>query len=428
MRLVLTLACCVGIAAAQDAKDFVEAARTALEHGHADFIAEALAAGYGETLAEDPTLACELAAAAARHARKYAAGRADIWRRLADGAVGVGVLVTEKHEGNADALACRGEALFCRARVAQALGEKPRAEDWRDAVEFLVKAHAADASDGKHLASAIRVAVEGARLPGADPALAGREEELCALAEKQGTRGPELRALLHARAMARIGELLKTDRKEAKRLIQGRFETLEPLLKGKDPPMAEATAYNDLVTLVRGEKGLGLKTKYVTQTVASGRNLLEFDLPISTRWAWRTGDLGALSQYDTEGALLRTIDFDTYRWDVAYSLDGVEFGGDNLQGLARLGEQDAESVFVQVKDRKAVQRRRFNGRIPQCQTFEMSGRDEEGSFRRFRCYYFKGKEARLTTFRITILETDAGAANDPEFEAVLDSIREIKGR
>lgn len=425
MRRMLALACCIGFATAQDEKKIAEALCTAIESGHVGHVLEGLDKGYSSVLSENTEGSHDICAMAARQARRYAAGDADAWKRLADALVALGTLLTDRKENDATALAGRGEALLCRARVADALKDPLRAEDWRDAVEYFVKAHEADPGDGDRIARALRVAEEGGSIAGADPALAMRGTELFGIAEKTGTKGPELRGYLYDREQRHVVKMLASDRTAGKKLLEERLAALAASAGGRaNPPMIEATAYNNLVTLAKAEKKLGVNAKYLTQTVKLGSNVLEIEVPISSKWKWTSGDLGTLYQYDSDGGLLRTVSFDTYRWDTAYTLDGMEIGGDNLKGLARLGEYDVLTVVVVPKSKKPVTRRRLNGHIPQCQVFEVGGLDEDGTYLKFTCFYFKAKEAKLTTFKVSVLDIAEVPKFDPEAEFVLDSIRE----
>ncbi len=424
MRTMLALFCCIAFAAAQDEKKIAEALCASIESGHVGNVLEGLEKGMATMLSADLEGSHSICAMAARQARRYAAGDADAWKRLAEALVALGVLLTDRAANDATALSGKGEALLCRARVADAVKDPLRAEDWRDALECFVKAHEAEPGGGERIVRALRVAEEGGSLPGADPALASRGTELFAIADKSGTKGPELRAYLSDREQRHIATTLATDRTTGKKLLEERLAALAVSLGSANPPMLEATAYNNLVTLAKAEKKLGINAKYVARTVKLGSNALEIDVPVSSKWKWTSGDLGTLYQYDNDGGLLRTIDFDTYRWDIAYTLDGMEIGGDNLKGLARLGEYNVLTVIVIPKSKKPVTRRRLNGHIPQCQAFEIGGLDEDGTYLKFTKYYFKAKETKLTTFKVTVLDIAEVPKFDPEAEFVLDSIRE----
>ena len=179
----------------------------------------------------------------------------------------------------------------------------------------------------------------------------------------------------------------------------------------------DMTCYNDTVTFAREHKKIGVRAKYLSEEARIG--LVKLDIPRSFRWK-KSGR--KLNQYDDEGELIRSFHFTEYKWTSNYYLGDKTYGGDNIKGLARIGEADVLTVVLDVKDRKKLRRARLNRAFPSAQMFMIAGFDNKGDYVCFRSYYFKAKKTRLRSVCVDIVEWEPHDGLDPEAEFVIDSM------
>ncbi|MHC4547454.1 MAG: hypothetical protein ACYTEZ_01645 [Planctomycetota bacterium] len=425
MRFAAVFLTCAGLVAAQSARQAASLSVASLKAGRPDRLLPVFES-LVPYLLNEPDQARKVCESAAAHVRKSARKRAEAWAALTEQLVGLGRRGVDLGAEDANALVAYAEALLCRARLAAALGGTPRGEDWTKAADLCVEAHGIEAEEGRPLERAVRILREAAGAGVQDAAaLKARADDLCVRGAKQHPRRAYFREALHRARLAHIGATLEGDRKLGKRLLKEYLESFatQPAA-GPAPDRTTWTAYNDAVALARADKKLGLKAAFKTETIAAG--YVQIDVPVSRRFKWdrSKGDLGGLSQYDEDGSLVRSVYFYSYKWTTNYYIDQKKFGGDNLKGLARLGEKDILSVIRDVKSRTELARRRLNRHIPHSQYFAIAGYDEDGDFLRWRRYYFKARETRLRTISVSVLDWGDFKRLDPMAEAVVDSIRE----
>jgi hypothetical protein len=426
MRSLTVLFLCVGVANAQSEEDALGLVTSLLRSGSVQQIRPMLDGGFIEYLKGEPEAARRVCEAAAVGVLKTGRGNSDIWVDVAESFVELGEALAQAQEENADAVTAYAEALLCRARLKCATtGYDQECADWSKAADLYVKLDRLRPEEGKALARAVKILREGAAVAGAPCAkLNDRAAEICIKGAKSYPKNQYFRSVAHRAIFDSIERALPKDRKGAREQLERYLHELEAeiILAGKDS--FALTAYNDAVSLARSQKRLGLKPKYRMRTVALSGRVLEVSFPLGTRWKWKPGRLGTLYQNDEEGKRIRSIRFTSYSWRKNYYIDMKQFGGDNIKGLARLGEYDVEQVLVKVTKRKALRRRRLNRYISTSQALTIGGIDEDGDFLCWHLYYFKGKKTKQSTFKISILERGDFKSLDPATEAVIASIRE----
>jgi hypothetical protein len=322
--------------------------------------------------------------------------------------------------GTEDARIALAETLLLRARVASAEG-KGDAALYGEPAEIYLGLHGQAPGGGEHLERAVRILLEGRTAPGEKAAeLDRRAGELLAQGSATFKSNAYFREASHRARLDEIRRLAGANPAAANKMLAAYYAEQQsaPLQPGDSPAAADGR-HNDLVTLAKAEKKLSLKAKYRSQAVRLGPHIVA-DVPVSPRWVDKGG---TLYQYDQDGALVRTVGVSSYKWDTNYILDGTSFGGDNIKGLARIGEKDVLSVILKVMHRVPARRGRLSRSIPSAQMFEIGGIEEGGGYLCYRWYYFKAKKAGMLSLKVSVL--DVGEYDlDPEAEFVLASIRE----
>ncbi len=417
MRWIAGLLVCAAVVGAQDLEEFAEQFGKAVEAGQLRTILDYMPEEAADRLGDEPAALHALAAAGSKWARKHAKGDAATWERF------VGMLTTacdaipEENADLADVRAARGETLLCRARVDTALGKPFRKEDWTGAAGQFLALHEEAPGGGEHLERAVRILQEAGQVGGDDAEdLRQRAGKLCLEGAEKFGQNRYFAQARHRAQLDQIAELARKSPGRAKKAMKAYMDSLE---EAGGSTEERNTLYNDAVTFARSHKKIALKPDYRAERVRVG--LVELDLPLSTRWK-KTGS--TIYQYDLAGELKRTISLDTYKWTTNYYLGRQEFGGDNIKGLARIGETDVLSVILNVKHRRKVRRGRLSKAIPSAVMFEIGGLDEDGDYLCFRWYYFKAKETGLRSVKVGVLDVGEYDKLDPEADFVIDSIRE----
>ena len=145
------------------------------------------------------------------------------------------------------------------------------------------------------------------------------------------------------------------------------------------------------------------------------------ELPRGSQWRKKGS---RVYQYDNDGKLIRSIKYSTYRWDTNYYLGRQVFGGDNIKGLARIGETDVLSVVQKVEHRRKVRRTKLSRKIRSTVAFEIGGPDEDGDYICYRWYYFQSEKKKLTSIHVSIVDYIVARKLGPEAAFVIGSMRE----
>ena len=419
MRTIAALLLCGALAGAQDEGDFEQFAEQfeeAVEAGQLRAMLDLLPAEAEAQLSDQPDALQRMAFTGAKWARKHAKGDPTTWNKFVAMLDAACQAIPEENADSDEVRAARAETLLCRARVNAALGKPFRKEDWTGAAEHFLALYAADSGDGEHLERATRILQEAGAAGGKDAAdLRERANALCLEgAEKFGNN----RFFTGARHRAQLDQILALAAKSqtrAKKMMKAYLASLEA-----GGSSAEAnTTYNDAVTFARSHKKIALKPKYRAERRRA--SIVELEIPLSTRWK-KKGQ--TVYQYDEEGQIKRTFTFRTYKWTTNYYLGRQQFGGDNIKGLARIGETDVLSVILNVKHRRKLARGRLSRAIPSAQIFEIGGLDEDGDYLCFRWYYFKAKETGMRSVKVGVMDVGKYKKLDPEAAFVLSTIRE----
>lgn len=417
--------------AGPDADELVELLSKALESGVAAGMEGYIDGGEIEAMLRVPRRLCRLCESAAKGARGGELESKNDWGAAMERLQSLAQSVCDTMPDDALALRAHGAAMLARARVKDLLKEEGGSELRQSAAERFLLAQEKNGLDGTSLEWAVEALLEAAAQPGADAkAIRARVRELC---DRGGAKYPKsglFREVGYRTRLDGIAEQLAADRNGGKKALEAYFAELKPLAFGKEPDESAAAAHNDAVTLVRQTKGIGIGVEYAFRTQRSSQELLAFDLPYGKRWQYAKdgGDLGCLRQFDASGRLLRRIDFDEYDWDRLYTYEGFQAGGDNLQGLAKIGEFAAKQLIPNVTSQKPLRKTRFNRYVAQAQCFEVIGLDEDSDPLGLRRFYFKAKGKARKTYRVDVIEYGENPKLDPEADFVLDRIRENDGR
>ena len=391
--------------------------QTAVKGRAIDAANKMMVEGFMRWLSEDSAEARAALTAAADNVRKSSEDSA--WGELVPKLITVATwLMSNADEQDYDALAAHAEALLCRARFNDDPTRDAGADDWIKAADLYVKVDSIEAENGKALARAVLILSEGAGSAGGTPEMSKRATALIERGSRNYPSNGYFRELGHKEKLRKIQALLKDDRKAAKKMMQTYLWDLQKPIS--DPGGYSVTFYNDAVTIAKQYK-LGLKVKYLSEQKGFGSNLLVFQVPKGKRWKWSGS---RLIQYGPDGKLVRSFIFYKYKWTTNYYVGNKIFGGDNIKGLARLGEKNVLEVIQKVQTRKNLRRKRLNRYCPHSQALTIGGIDEDGDYLCYHLYYFKAKKTKLLTFELWILEEGKYKKLDAEAKFVLDSIRE----
>jgi len=402
----------------------VKAIVTSVKAGMPGKVAAQLNEGAVRALASEPEMAYRACLAAARYARKTAKKDADGWRQLIGVLVRVGRRAESEDGENKDAIVALAEALVAKGRIADELGDTADPTTWSEAADLFERAFKIEPAGGKWLERAVTILREGAGTGQA--ALNERADTLDIKAKEAKATTPAGKAAVE---LADIQRLLLSDKKAAKERLEAHLSWLKLKVDPLKPDKVMATAYNDAVTLALREKSkLRVKAIYMARTYRTRHDWLEFELPLGSRWEFeRTGgEFGSIVQVGEEAERVLVILLFYYDHDTEYTDGPRGFGGDNVKGLAALGQKFSEEDLVQVKFRKKLRKGKLNRWITKAQYFELGGTDADGDFLRTRSYYWKPKHVKGKTFWLYMIIFGDDAKFSPEAEFVIKSIRAPK--
>jgi len=374
-----------------------------------------------DALAADPGGASSVCLIAAMYVHRAPAARDD-WEHLVERIVALGHKTMELAPADAFAVEACAEADVCRLRLAAALKQETTAEGWMAAAELCLKSHELFPGEGREMERAAEILREGARAEGVDgTALLERAKKVCEEGSKRYPGSIFFQRMALDQRLAEIEAQVSTDRRAADQALCDYLDELRGKIDQNDKELVIATAYTDAVTVARSSRAFKVKADYVTRTLSVAGSTLEAEMPLSSRWKYARGNI---EQTDRNGNPLRTFIFDTYGWDTNYYIGQTSFGGDNLKGLAKLDELNAEEMVVKIEKRRKPARRRLNRRFPSAIYFEVSGYGEDADYLRWVNYYVK-TEKRVSV-QVSYLEFQEAKDLDPEAEFVVDSFREPK--
>lgn len=434
---VLGLLCAGAVAGAGECPEEVAAAadeiRAAVRSDTTPQLVEKIAAkdkstaGYGKLLAPhpgvlEPVAAEALAAATAlvqRDAEKALAFA--IW--LEDVAQDV------RKNAPKDLSACRAlmSAHLARGRIGSALVVPVPASTWTKAVDLMLDCQRRSgkrAGAEEAWVQAFAILEEGTRgEQAAIGTLIDHASGVCSRALKAQPESEKVRRAVVASYAFQVESTFETSRKRAQKALQGYFEAFGPIAGASKARTADRRAWNQKVSLAR-ELKLRVKVGYVGRTGLGGDRLVSYLIPDTGRWAVKKG---VIRQLFPSAELFRFIMFDTYDWDTVYTMPNSRrsVGGDNVKGVAarnlasRLNE--CKQKKLKVKKTKKPKRTKLNKNLPAGIEYSIDFMDDDGLVTRERSFLVKAVKAEKTV-QILIIEAVALTEQDPEFEAILESL------
>jgi hypothetical protein len=212
---------------------------------------------------------------------------------------------------------------------------------------------------------------------------------------------------------------------DAKKAIVAAIDAVKP---DGDVPLGrkgnlQAGGYNALLTLA-GRNKIKVKGDYIMAEKKSTEWLVSY--PRGRGWEFSlSGDtqgVFTLSRETEHGELV--VHMRAYSWNINYTTPDGEAGGDNITGLMRQNQQLVMEGFTEVDKHKKKIGGKLNKRIKKTTGYEIRGADEEDNPYYVRCWAFKGDEHQRS-YLVQVRITGQGPEEEnPEIEAILDSLEE----
>ncbi len=417
MRMLFAVLLLASLSIAQDPQEkMLKALAAAMKAGRIAAVLDSMPEYVWDEMGDHPETLYEIADLCAQAATAAAGGDATTWNRVTERLESSCGDIADEFDDSAMAHAARGATKLCRCRVNAATGVTFDATLWKAAANEFLAAHKKQAGKGEYLEDAARTLAAAGRI-GGDPSLEAQGLELCATGAKSFPRNEYFVARRHFAMLNSILAMSKKKRGEAKRMLKKYLADIEAGKYGTGD--LRSTAHTRAVTFAILHKELGVKAKYVTEKVGLG--LLTVNIPLGKQWKAK----GArIRQYDEDGKLIRTFSTSKYRWDTNYYLGVKKFGGDNIKGLARIGEMDVLTVVTKVTRRRKVRRTKLSKKIRSTVGFEIGGLDEDGDYICYRWFYFQSEKSKLTSIKLSVVDFQEQKKLDPEAAFVVASIRE----
>jgi len=329
----------------------------------------------------------------------------------------------EAHPDSVDALRARAHAALAWARVLTARGAPGAAERWGAvAAEFESVASRAPGT-ASPLCEAADAVIRGADAATEDPRPAfARADALLARVPADLASNPAI--------AARLAQVhLERARVSVRRRVPGAEDAIERAMAILGPAEALApddlrlgAAHNEAASTVR-LLGLGRpKVSFAARPHRMASGVL-MDVPLSPLWSESSGG-GSASQGTPGRRPRRTLQFRHWLWSGAYKFGGSQdVKGASIKGIADGRFEEACAALKEVR----VRSRPTRGSLKRCNPgwfFDVQGKDATGAPVRHRAWFFKATQGQEMTFEFSVLSHVEGDADDPEFQFVLDSIRE----
>ncbi len=326
--------------------------------------------------------------------------------------------------GDLRAVYARSFALLAEGRIRKQLKLPPTADPFTGAAAGFRKLHDACAGSGEYILSASRALAEGAQaVPVEATALWKSAEEAVAMlqalpAAAPGNLAEGVRVLLDR---VRWG----AGRKESG--LEPRLEAALALVVGARKAAPEdaglRTAFNEVVALT---KGLGLRhpdAAFETEVVSPAIGL-RLNVPTGNHWAVPKGAFSEVDQYDQPFGKIRSIGMTQFNWSDPYEIgDKVLVKGDSMKDIAGKQLEAGCRALRRVKSRVQP----TTASLKQCDSgwyTEYEGIDQKGRYLRRRDWFFKSRSGQRVTYDLSVTSYREGERDDPEFQSVLDSLRE----
>lgn len=376
-------------------------------------------------LIADPAKAAEAAAPFLDAAEKLGKRDGKLALGFADWLIGV---VAEARKTAADdPELCHGlaRAWLLRGRVGVALKETGDGTPWMEAASLLLE-RAVDEEDEPEpdVAGALAVSVlhEGAQAAGApaDELLARAATVAKKVLSVHGESEDVRRGIVDTCA-ATVRALAKVSPGAAARALSSYFLAFRPIAEPEDSNLDDSVAFNDMVSFATVNK-LDNKVGYVTDEETIGDGVLTVAIPRTRRWRV-SGDQVRETEVNELFFRRRVLAVQAYEWDGEYRVGkkGKTVKGDKLKALAKSKYKSLVSLF-KVKKKKSPSRKQFNKLLPPGTGLVVEGVDKGDNYLRFSVFYVKVPKAKRTV-RITTVMLIKTAIEDPEAQALLDSIR-----
>ncbi|MCG3134085.1 MAG: hypothetical protein HMLKMBBP_01371 [Planctomycetes bacterium] len=325
---------------------------------------------------------------------------------------------------DADALWSMGAVRRFRGRIERDHGTSDPA-DWNDAADLFMKSWKASADGGRAAADAASTWFEAARIPGAAAAeLAAKADALLDEAMKAHPDGPPVIRAWGMRQVERALAVPPAKKNDAKAILEAALARVGPLANRAEPDIDAATVWNE-IAVINVRSKLGMKAPFVAKVMKAGASL-EAKVPVSRYFSVDDED-GYIHQFDSDFRAIRTIGFDDYAWDTAFSF-GVKgydsIGGDNGKGIAMGTFFQKKAEWAEPKSAKEPAKKALNARITGSMMWEIAGvRETGGKPERARGWVFKSDKGWQTTLAVYLFEW-VPADIDPAMDFVLDSLTE----
>jgi hypothetical protein len=331
------------------------------------------------------------------------------------------------------------ESRAAQGRASFAAGKKGPGDGWIAACDAYEKAAAASPPGEEARLLGIRRLLEGAGTAATQGnvvvtrALALASSALKEPTVPSSTRTTYVRTIHDAAAV-----LTAQDRKGAREAIKAGHELLRPVYDGAKTEEEPATVWNALVTFDRANK-FGIGEKYVTVPTPFFSGNYTLEIPVGPRWKALGGSSGCYEDDWGErrepNRILR-VDAKGNRegwfWGQLFGFGWVyrfadavnPVGGDNPAAIADIAVTRFSShYFKSVTSKKVPKRGKVNVHLTGF-AYELCGVGNNDLPMRIRGWVFRGRAQQ--SFGLVFLDELPSDAPDPEFDAIIASMREYE--
>lgn len=331
---------------------------------------------------------------------------------------------SEQQPENQGAIHARCLALVAEGRVRKQLKLPLTSDPFVAAASGFQRLHARFPEFGAQLLAAARAFAEGAQAVPAEAAPLWKSAEE-ALARLQAF--PTAKAAVLADGARVLLDRVRWGAARKESGLEARLEAALALVAGARRTSPEDvglyTAFNEVVSLT---KGLGLRhpdAAFLTDLVSPAIGL-RMNVPMGSHWSVPQGSSTEVVQYEPPFGRIRSIGMTVFDWNGDYEFGEKAFvKGDSMKDIAGKQLEAACRRLKKVKSRIQP----TSASLRQCDSgwyTEYEGLDPKGAYVRRRDWLFKSKAGLKVTYDLAVTSFREGERDDPEFQSVLDSIRE----
>jgi hypothetical protein len=395
-------------------------------------VAEALTDATVRWIAETPDAALQVLRAAFRNARCYAGESAADARTIAAQGLALAKAVRARDPAAPIPDLAQGYALACYARTTHSVGGQTTRADWAEAADLFRSASASDPGKGEALAVAVDLLTEWSAAAGDEgPAALAEAQALAAAATKEQPASVPVR-LAAARTDVQAGLMGLAAKKDAARALLARgLDALGAQLPAFENDQGAVRTYHTGLRAAR-LADVSTKASFVMEKL-DGRGRMEIGRPRGQGWTL----VPAATDIEKERMFARlrkqtgetswvTVELWYFQWSLVYKWDKVSISGDNVSSIVEASRKGTVTWLGDGHAGDKPLKGKVSRALPDTVGYDASGKQSDGRAYRSRWWFFKSQERKLTWQLTVIADGDDASAVDPEVEAIVASLKEIK--